>query len=701
MWHKYSSSDTTYTFTFGTSGKAAGVMVAYSGAYGATPINASNSQLNASSATLTAPSITTTVPNTMLVGLYATAVGTTLTQGSSMTLRGQTTSSGGGSGGTKIAVGAQDIIQASATSSGTKVMTGTAAVNTGALVALVPAPILEQASYRFFANTDSATASTTLQSTDTGVTVERGVPLRLRLNLGVSSAPLSSGANLILQYAQYDGSSCSTSTFQALGATNSGNPVRYYDNPSVADDTTYVTSANDPTRSGVTSNGQFYVESVFSTRTTIPVGQDGLWDFSIMLDANVVYGQMYCLRVVNIDNSQIATYTKYPTITAATPTVSQANYRWFTNADNVAPGSALASQDTVASVVSQSVTRLRQRIAIDQSAVPLNYRNYKLQYAQKVSTCNPAVSGESYQDVMPAPSTATGNVSAYTMNIGTDTLNWSGTLQSDLSAPGDGQRVTAATKSLSAQVTKYLAAYGYGFSIPTTATITGIEVTPYTYFFTPNFGGANMASANLYQGGSVLGTSQSQSESLNFSPFTIGSSSNTWGVSLTPAIVNSSDFGIAVRISVSGDGTQQSTGGMDSLGMKVYYTTSTGTEMVAYANNASVADATTISSATGDPINGARPTVYENYRETDPFSNAAALIANGSDGLWDFAIKPGTSAEGTTLCFRVVDTTNALLNTYAQYPQLIVTPPGTGPTLDQQLRGGSSVVSGTKGPFTW
>ncbi len=150
-----SGEPTSYNFTLSATVKATAVMAAYSGVDLVNPVDAhSNSTTSSGATTMTAQSVTTTVPNAMLVAMYGKAQGTTFTAGSSMTLRGQSTSSGGGNAGTKQTSGLQDILQASAGASGTKTMTAASGTGSGTthLVALRPAPVVSQVGYRWFAS---------------------------------------------------------------------------------------------------------------------------------------------------------------------------------------------------------------------------------------------------------------------------------------------------------------------------------------------------------------------------------------------------------------------------------------------------------------------------------------------------------------------------------------------------------------------
>ena len=88
--------------------------------------------------------------------------------------------------------------------------------------------------------------------------------------------------------------------------------------------------------------------------------------------------------------------------------------------------------------------------------------------------------------------------------------------------------------------------------IPATATIQGISVGVFLINQTSVADGSLLESMSLINSNSVIGTasllnSQIPGNTATFPTFTEGSSSNLWGATLTPAIVNSSTFGISMQ----------------------------------------------------------------------------------------------------------------------------------------------------------
>jgi hypothetical protein len=698
------ASESSYTFTSSSSSKMAVVAMAYSGVDTINPVDAQNNQVNSTaSTTMTAPSITTTQLNTKLIAAYTSASSGTVTAGSGMTLQGQTTSSGGGQAGSKVTVGAQDITQAAAGATGTKTATGPSAASIGHLIALRPAPAISQASFRFFQNTDSTTASTPLAAKDTAAPIEKDVPFRVRLNLGIGST----GSNMTavtartfkLQYALKSG------TCGAYADVTTGTVVRFYNNATPADGTAYVADAtNDPSRSGVTAIGQKYHEAnPLSAATTTPAGQDALWDVALTT-SGATFGQTYCLRAVyGADSSALnGGYTVTPEFTIATPTISQANYRLYANADSATPGSPLAAQDTAATIVTSTPFRLRQRLAVGAAQLPASNQNYKMQYAEKSGTCDTGFSGETYSDINSGsgPSAAYAGTAVNDASYGT--VAWT----NPTNAVGTTDAISAAVASPASNgtnISQYLKLTNFGFSIPTGATVTGVQVTLNITSDASAGGLTGRQSGMIVKAGATAGTDKgSQTWDQTNSTNVMGSSSDLWGTTLTPTDINSTGFGVAVSVYASYDnfGSLQLSTGIDSAQITVYYTVPSG--VMSYYNNATPADLTAISSSGSDPTNASRPTVYQTYRETDPFTNSIAAIPSGSDGLWDFSLTPGSAAAGKIYCFRVVKSDGSLLDSYSQIPEISVgSGGGSGPTLDQQLRGGAGVVNGTKSGLVW
>ena len=706
-----SGDPSSYTFSFApaTAQKATAVIASYKGVDVANPVGVNAVQANTSSATMTAPSVTTLVPNVMLVAGYSNVGVSTFTVGSGMNMRGYISGTGSGNTSTKSTTGLQDVLQPSVGASGTKVMTSsTAAISIGHLISLRPAPVMSQASYRFFANTDSTTPGTPLGAVNTGGVIGAGTSFRLRINLGNASggtdASNVSQRQYKLQYSPAGADdNCDTGfAFESYQDVGASTPISYYDNPTPADATPYVASANDPTRSGVTAVSQRYHEaSILSLASSIPSGQDGLWDIALKF-ADEPASTIYCLRVVeSLATGSVQVLNQYdniPRVEIASASFAQAGYRWFANSDSTVPGAAIASQDTSATVAPETPYRLRQSVGVDLANVAANGASFKLQYAERVGVCDTSFTGETYADVYSntvlSQSLEAGNVVEDT-SIGTKA--WTNPQNATLS---DLSFATASAKSISGENTTYLKTSSYGFTVPTSATIRGVKLVgdvSASRPAMPGFGTVSSGSVRLVKSGVIVGDDRGTDNSYWQSGIGWGGSNKLWGVNLTPADVNSGSFGSVLSSLISGDDINSSTARVDALSMNVYYTLPTANPFE-YFDNPNALENSSISPATGDPVNGSRPIVYQTYRESDPFPVANA-IASGSDGLWDFVIVPRTAAIGKSYCFRVVKASGALLDSYSKIAEISVA--AAGPTLDQQLRGGQSYQNGTKTPLVW
>ncbi len=106
--------------------------------------------------------------------------------------------------------------------------------------------------------------------------------------------------NLKLQYAAKSGT-CDTAfsgeTYVDV-ATSSG-AIRFYNNTTPSDNDTITASSSDPTHGTDTVVAQTYQESNnFGVTSTVPAGNDGLWDFSLV-DYSATANTDYCFRVVS------------------------------------------------------------------------------------------------------------------------------------------------------------------------------------------------------------------------------------------------------------------------------------------------------------------------------------------------------------------------------------------------------------------
>lgn len=129
-------------------------------------------------------------------------------------------------------------------------------------------------------------------------------------------------------------------------------------------------------------------------------------------------------------------------------------------------------------------------------------------------------------------------------------------------------------------VTQYLFAKGFGFSIPTNATIDGIIVNIY------GVGDNQMGSypteypldsnVRLLVGGVVSGTNKASAVAWvgNNEQKIYGSKTDLWGNTLTPADINSAEFGVATSITLPAPAFVNTTMNIDYITIQVFYTLS-------------------------------------------------------------------------------------------------------------------------------
>jgi hypothetical protein len=116
-----------YTWGLTTSQKLSWSLLAFEGVDNITPVDASSVQNNASSTTITAATISTSLVNTMLVGLFGTATGTTIATYTTPLVEQTDESSGGGSATTRTTMSSAIGIQSGIGASGNKTAVGGAA----------------------------------------------------------------------------------------------------------------------------------------------------------------------------------------------------------------------------------------------------------------------------------------------------------------------------------------------------------------------------------------------------------------------------------------------------------------------------------------------------------------------------------------------------------------------------------------------
>ena len=467
---------------------------------------------------------------------------------------------------------------------------------------------------------------------------------------------------------------------------NPSSGIHYFSNPAVADGATAV---NGGMASARTIKPQSYEErspaNVRSSSLAL-AGETALWDFS--LDFRYASKGNYCFRMVKADGSMLTTYGVIASIGITTST-EQSSYRVYTNADSSTPGSPLANQNTPANVVPGSSFRLRQLLHQTSGSSGAG-QSYVLQAGEKATSCS-AAAYETLSGPVNASIASTGKAMAASNSEGWTNSQYvrnDDNLTASYIFPSTEKNGVITYLDFS----PLLHVSNFGFSIPSTAIVTGIE------YYLDVGSSSNVIDERVYltkSGTTMAGNNLARSSTLMSR--TYGSSSELWGTTWTPAEINSSEFGLALDVGLV-DNTVRPSVEVDSLTVNVHYTIPS--SQGDFYNNTSVSDDITIAAGDSDPAATSGAVRLQTYSE-DQLITVANTIATGENGLWDFSLKFSEDLAGKTYCFRIINSDGSPLASYAHYPEVTFASAPTGPTLPQQLRGGQSVVNGIKNPFTW
>ena len=141
----------------------------------------------------------------------------------------------------------------------------------------------------------------------------------------------------------------------------------------------------------------------------------------------------------------------------------------------------------------------------------------------------------------------------------------------------DNNRAVASVllSALGTSSTFYLKATNFGFSIPAIAQICGVTIDVRKRGTGINiFNHIRDNTVRLIAGGVITGNNKATTANWTFpdSYSTYGSSSDKWGVALTPALVNSNDFGVAISAAYSGLVGVLLTAEIDQIRVTIDYT---------------------------------------------------------------------------------------------------------------------------------
>lgn len=173
-------------------------------------------------------------------------------------------------------------------------------------------------------------------------------------------------------------------------------------------------------------------------------------------------------------------------------------------------------------------------------------------------------------------------------NAGVGTIPWSNPTNVGIA---DGNAATV-TFGGGGGTSHYLEATGFGFSVPIGATIVGVSVS-ILRGMQVSFTRCTDNVVSLIKGGVVSGSNKASASlwPLDLAYANYGGSSDTWGMTLTPADINASNFGIAISITDVASAVAQ----VDFIGMTVYF--AVGTALAAQTEGIAIAQ-----KAVGAPI---------------------------------------------------------------------------------------------------
>jgi hypothetical protein len=211
-----------------------------------------------------------------------------------------------------------------------------------------------------------------------------------------------------------------------------------------------------------------------------------------------------------------------------------------------------------------------------------------------------------------------------------------------------------ATASVDGTTTNPLQCVNYGFAIPSTATILGIEVAVERKSNSTANGGSQDASVQLVKGGAVLAANRATATSYTTADVTEthGGPADLWGTTWTPADINAANFGAqfsATKASVAGPAHTVS---VDRIQIVVYYNTPPPTPTLLTPANSAILTAGTPAFDWTDVLDDDFDTLtYDLQVDNSGCSFASPEI--DQTGLAASTYTPGSALADGTYCWRV------------------------------------------------
>jgi len=175
-----------------------------------------------------------------------------------------------------------------------------------------------QVAYQWYQNQNSAQVGPKLAAVNSTTTLATvGQAFRLRMLLAVDATnSIASTDSFLLQFANKgNGASCSSTQFGYANVT-AVSAIAYNTNSLVTNGVAMTPTSTDPTDGGRTTVEQTYQSGgIFTVTSTIPSGEDGNWDFSLI--DNSPGNTDYCFQVIFSSTTPLYAYNIYPEIITA------------------------------------------------------------------------------------------------------------------------------------------------------------------------------------------------------------------------------------------------------------------------------------------------------------------------------------------------------------------------------------------------
>jgi hypothetical protein len=175
-------------------------------------------------------------------------------------------------------------------------------------------------------------------SQDTAATAPaEGTPFRLRLDLHMSGSTVNTNTvQYKLKFAPKGvAASCDLVATGSYTDVTDTSTIQYYDNTNGSNGLSLTQGAsfpaNYPAHNTDTLVPENYLEkgtTVFTNPSSIPVNQDGVWDFALVA-YHSLQNDRYCFKVFNSNDTVINTYSQIPELIIPPATFGQAAYRWY------------------------------------------------------------------------------------------------------------------------------------------------------------------------------------------------------------------------------------------------------------------------------------------------------------------------------------------------------------------------------------